>query len=91
MPVPAPLPSAPAYSGYQALYIGLDQGLATVTINHPPLNLLDSALITELMRFVAAVGADEQVRVIGTEASVRAAVARQAVRASGLAARLSGA
>lgn len=64
MPVPAPLPSAPAYPGYQALHIALDQGLATVTIDHPPLNLLDSALLTELMRFVAAVGADEQVRVI---------------------------
>jgi enoyl-CoA hydratase/carnithine racemase len=57
-------PSAGAYPGYQALHIALDQGLATVTIGHPPLNVLDIALITELMRFVAAVRADEQVRVI---------------------------
>jgi enoyl-CoA hydratase/carnithine racemase len=56
--------SAPAYQGYNALHISLNQGLATVTIGHPPLNVLDLALITELMRFVATVRADEQVRVI---------------------------
>lgn len=58
------LTSAPAYSGYEALHVALDQGLATVTIGHPPLNVLDITLITELMRFTAAVRADEQVRVI---------------------------
>lgn len=56
--------AAPAYQGYDALHITLNQGLATVTIGHPPLNVLDLALITELMRFVATVRADEQVRVI---------------------------
>jgi len=57
-------PSALAYQGYHALHITLDHGLATVTIGHPPLNVLDTALITELMRFASAVRADEQVRVI---------------------------
>jgi enoyl-CoA hydratase/carnithine racemase len=60
----AHLASAPAYAGYQALHITLDHGLATVTIGHPPLNVLDLALITELMQFTAAVRADERVRVI---------------------------
>ena len=59
------LPStAAAYQGYSALHITLDQGLATVTIGHPPLNVLDLALITELLQFVAAVRTDEEVRVI---------------------------
>jgi enoyl-CoA hydratase/carnithine racemase len=57
------LPAA-AYQDYHALAITLDQGLATVTIGHPPLNVLDLALITELARFVAAVRSDEHVRVI---------------------------
>lgn len=60
----AHLPSASSYQSYHALHISLDQGLATVTIAHPPLNVLDIPLIMELMRFTAAVRADEQVRVI---------------------------
>lgn len=56
--------AAAAYQDYDALHITLDQGLATVTIGHPPLNVLDLALITELSRFVAAMRADEHVRVI---------------------------
>ena len=52
------------YEGYQALHIALHQGLATVTIAHPPLNVLDIPLIMELMRFAATVREDEQVRVI---------------------------
>jgi enoyl-CoA hydratase/carnithine racemase len=63
MPESSLLPAAD-YQDYQSLHITLDQGLATVTIGHPPLNVLDLALITELSRFVAAVRADEQVRVI---------------------------
>ena len=60
---------ASTYEGYQALRITLDQGLATVTIGHPPLNVLDIPLITELMRFAAAVREDEQVRVIVFESA----------------------
>lgn len=56
-------PTAP-YQGYQALQITLDEGLATVTIGHPPLNLLDLPLIMDLMQFAATVRHDEQVRVI---------------------------
>lgn len=59
-----------------------------VTVVMPP---DESALLTRELFYTAVTRAEEQVRVIGTEASVRAAVARQAVRASGLAARLSGA
>jgi enoyl-CoA hydratase/carnithine racemase len=52
------------YADYQSLRITSNQGLATVTIAHPPLNVLDIPLITELMRFAATVRTDEQVRVI---------------------------
>jgi len=53
-----------AYQGYQSLRITLDEGLATVTLAHPPLNVLDIPLIKELLHFTAAVRQDEQVRVI---------------------------
>ena len=62
-------PAAAGYQGYQALRVALDQGLATVTIDHPPLNVLDIPLITDLLRFAATVRADEQVRVIVFESA----------------------
>ena len=34
-----------AYTGYDCLRIDLDRGVATVTIDHPPINLYDLALI----------------------------------------------
>lgn len=52
------------YDGYTALRIEVDAGVARVTIDHPPLNVLDAALMTELDRFAAAVGGDESVSVI---------------------------
>ncbi len=62
-------PAAASYQGYQALRIALDQGLAAVTIDHPPLNVLDIPLITDLLRFTATVRADERVRVIVFESA----------------------
>ena len=35
---------AMAYEGYRCLRIRCDQGLAFVTIDHPPINLFDVAL-----------------------------------------------
>lgn len=49
----------------------------------------DSALLTHELFYTAVTRAQEKVRVIGTEESVRAAVARKVQRASGLARRLS--
>ena len=52
------------YDDYSALHIDVEAGVAQVTIDHPPLNVLDATLMTELDRFVTAVREDEQVRVI---------------------------
>ena len=56
-----------------------------VTVLLPP---EDSRLLTRELFYTAVTRAKEKIRVIGTEESVRAAVARRAVRASGLAQRL---
>jgi len=57
-----------------------------VTVLMPP---QDSRLLTRELFYTAVTRAKERVQVVGTEASVRAAVGRRAVRASGLARRLS--
>jgi exodeoxyribonuclease V alpha subunit len=56
-----------------------------VTVLLPP---EDSRLLTRELFYTAVTRAKERIRVIGPEASVRAAVKRRAVRASGLARRL---
>src|SRR5215470_15036114 len=52
-----------AYTGYDYLRIALDRGVATVTIDHPPLNLFDLALIQEMDRVGRELEADPGVRV----------------------------
>lgn len=52
------------YDEYAALRVEIEAGVAHVTIDHPPINVLDATLMTELDRFAAAVGEDEQVRVV---------------------------
>lgn len=52
------------YSDYTALHIAIQTGVAYVTINHPPLNLLDAVLMTELNRFAGTIRTDKQIRVI---------------------------
>ncbi|GAA2519607.1 enoyl-CoA hydratase/isomerase family protein [Winogradskya humida] len=42
----------------------MQQGVATVTIDNPPLNLLDGKLIADLRRFAAQVRTDRTVQVI---------------------------
>jgi exodeoxyribonuclease V alpha subunit len=59
-----------------------------VTVLMPP---EDSRLLTRELFYTAVTRAKTKVRVVGSEASVRAAVERQAVRASGLRLRLQGA
>ncbi|MGC2654578.1 MAG: exodeoxyribonuclease V subunit alpha [Mycobacterium sp.] len=56
-----------------------------VTVLMPP---ADSRLLTRELFYTAMTRAKQKVRVVGPEASVRAAVGRRAVRASGLAHRL---
>jgi exodeoxyribonuclease V alpha subunit len=56
-----------------------------VTVLMPP---VESRLLTRELFYTAVTRAKEKVRVVGSEASIRAALARRAVRASGLAQRL---
>ncbi|MBC8085142.1 MAG: enoyl-CoA hydratase/isomerase family protein [Hymenobacter sp.] len=56
--------STQSYSGYTAIHVAIEAGVATVTIDHPPLNVLDAVLMTELNRFAGTVRTDEQVRVL---------------------------
>jgi enoyl-CoA hydratase/carnithine racemase len=53
-----------AYDGYQCLRVDVDGGVASVTIDHPPLNLLDVALIQELDRVGRELEADATVRAV---------------------------
>ncbi len=59
-----------------------------VTVLMPP---VDSRLLTRELFYTAVTRAKAKVRVVGSEESVRAAIERRAVRASGLALRLRGA
>jgi enoyl-CoA hydratase/carnithine racemase len=52
-----------AYEGYECLKIRLDRGVAFVTIDHPPINLLDVALINDLDRVGRELETDRDVRV----------------------------
>jgi exodeoxyribonuclease V alpha subunit len=58
-----------------------------ITVLMPP---QDSRLLTRELFYTAVTRAKERVRVVGAEQSLRAAIERRAVRASGLARRLRG-
>jgi enoyl-CoA hydratase/carnithine racemase len=53
-----------AYDGYRCLKIRRDRGVAWVTINHPPINLLDLEMIQELERVGQELEADSEVRAV---------------------------
>jgi enoyl-CoA hydratase/carnithine racemase len=53
-----------AYDAYQCLKIRVERGVAFVTIDHPPINLFDVALMQEIDGFGREVEADPEVRVI---------------------------
>jgi enoyl-CoA hydratase/carnithine racemase len=52
-----------AYTGYECLEISVDRGVVFVTIDHPPINLLDFALIQELDRLGRELEGDRDARV----------------------------
>jgi enoyl-CoA hydratase/carnithine racemase len=60
-----------AYEGYGSLRIAVDRGVASVTIDHPPINLLDLALIGELDRAGRELAADPAVRVVVLQSANR--------------------
>ena len=52
------------YEGYTALRVRVEGGVAFATIDHPPINLFDAALIADVDRFGREVEADSEVRVV---------------------------
>jgi enoyl-CoA hydratase/carnithine racemase len=52
------------YSDYKCFRIELDSGIAFISINHPPINLLDEVLSQEFDRLGRQLEADESVRVV---------------------------
>ena len=57
------------YDGYKTLRVSTDDGVARLTIDNPPVNMLDTTLITELKRFADEVRADKTMRVIVAESA----------------------
>jgi enoyl-CoA hydratase/carnithine racemase len=57
------------YASFQCLRVRLEAGVATARIDHPPLNLLDLALIGEIDRLSRMVEADPEVRVLVMESA----------------------
>jgi enoyl-CoA hydratase/carnithine racemase len=53
-----------SYSDYECLKIRSKQGVAFVTIDHPPINLFDMALIAEMDRVGRELEADSDVRAV---------------------------
>lgn len=53
-----------AYDNLPGLHISIDAGVATVTVEHPPLNLMDGVLLPSLRGFLYQVHDDAAVRVI---------------------------
>jgi enoyl-CoA hydratase/carnithine racemase len=53
-----------AYDGYRCLRTKLEDGVAWVTIDHPPINLFDAALIGDMLRIGEELAADTSVRVV---------------------------
>ena len=52
------------YQDWTGLTVGVADGVATVTLDHPPLNLMDGVLVPSLRGFVRQVRDDADVRVI---------------------------
>ena len=52
-----------SYDGYATMSVTVDDGVAWVTIDHPPINLLDLAMIQDLDRIGRQLESDDAVRV----------------------------
>lgn len=53
-----------AYDGFKALRVNVVHGVAWITLDHPPINLLDEVLFTDLSRLVGKLEQDSAVRVL---------------------------
>lgn len=54
----------PTYEGFESLRVKVVHGVAWITIDHPPINLLDEVLFTEIRRLVEQVEGDPDARVL---------------------------
>ncbi len=52
------------YADYQLIRIAAERGICRATINHPPINLLDIPLLTEIDRLLGEVTDDDEIRVL---------------------------
>ncbi len=52
------------YEGYDTLRVEVETGVATVTLDHPPINLFDARLIGEMGRLVGDLEQDDAARVV---------------------------
>ncbi len=52
------------YGDYQLIRIAADRGICRATIDHPPINLLDIPLLTEIDRLLREITDDDDVRVL---------------------------
>jgi enoyl-CoA hydratase/carnithine racemase len=53
-----------AYDGYKCLRTRVEEGVAWVTIDHPPINLFDMALIADMLRIGEELERDDAVRAV---------------------------
>ena len=53
-----------AYDDYRLLHVAVSDGICRATIDHPPINLLDAPLITEIGRLARELSSDDGVRVL---------------------------
>lgn len=53
-----------SYDGFQALRIDVAEGVATLTIDNPPINLFDLRLYPDMLRAARELSADDAVRVV---------------------------
>jgi enoyl-CoA hydratase/carnithine racemase len=58
------------YQAYSTLQVEVDAGVAWLTINHPPINLLDGAMVGDLARAGEELQADDAVRVVVLRSAV---------------------
>ncbi|MCO5399115.1 enoyl-CoA hydratase/isomerase family protein [Ralstonia soli] len=58
------------YADYKHIHVAQDHGVATVTLNYPPLNLLDEVLSDEFDRVTRQLEQDTNVRVIVLQSAV---------------------
>ena len=59
------------YSDYKTLRVDLGQGIARVTLDNGPINLLDKPMYKELLRLVDQLAADDAVRVVVLASAMR--------------------